>query len=321
MKTLKCFENFKCIGGICPDNCCIGWEIGIDAETLQKYKEPPLYDFVKDKVDFSRSVIKLCDNGRCPFLNKDNLCDIIINYGYDRISYICKKHPSFINEVNGASEYGYGLCCDEALRLLINGEVYMENNSEDFLFSLRNELFNIVYDDSLSFREKVKVFLDKVCEGEDIYLFGESLSDASEDLPSYKASILPMLKIMEKTEPIDNEWTSRLETVLENAKEIEKNLDKICEKEKYKKLFYYYIFRYFLKDIDENSLLGNGKLIVILVLLNIIFDACSEAIGDNFNNTRLISKQMEYSLENIQLLIDEALENEAFEYENLIGIL
>ena len=132
-----------------------------------------------------------------------------------------KNIPLFID----GARLGYGLCCDEALRLLINGEVYMENNSEDFLFSLRNELFNIVYDDSLSFREKVKAFLDKVCEGDDIYLFGESLSDASEELPFYKASILPLLEIAEKTEPIDNEWTSRLKTVLENAKEIEKNLD------------------------------------------------------------------------------------------------
>ena len=23
-------ENFKCIGGECEDNCCIGWDIDVD---------------------------------------------------------------------------------------------------------------------------------------------------------------------------------------------------------------------------------------------------------------------------------------------------
>ena len=43
------------------------------------------------------SKAKMKKDGRCPFLNKDNLCDIIINYGYENISYICKNHPKFFN--------------------------------------------------------------------------------------------------------------------------------------------------------------------------------------------------------------------------------
>ena len=321
MKTLKCFENFKCIGGICPDNCCIGWEIGIDKETLKKYKTPPLFDFVKDRVDFSDSVIKLKDDGRCPFLNKDNLCDIIINYGYENISYICKKHPSFINEYEECVEYGYGLCCDEALRLLYEGEVNINVSTGSFLFDLRNSLFDIICDKNVSFGEKIKLFLDKVSYGEDILLFGQALTEKTEKLNGKKASILPLLEIMEKTEAINKEWTERLNKVKENYLKIENELINICENEKYEKLFYYYVFRYFLKDYEENTLMGNGKLIVILVILNIIFDVYSEISKDSFNNTRLISKQMEYSMENIELIIDEAMENEDLEYEKLTGIL
>ncbi len=320
MRTLKCFENFKCIGGICPDNCCIGWEIGIDEETLKKFKQAPLFDFVKDKVDFSRSVIKLLDDGRCPFLNKDNLCDIIINFGYENISYICKKHPSFINEYDGVTEYGYGLCCDEALRLLCEGEVIIESKENSFLFDLRRKLFEIICDNTLPFSKKISAFLDTVCKGEDILLFGEADDDAEEDIQVKKVSVLPLIEIMERTEPINPEWTSRLKIIKESCREIEKGLN-ICEEEKYQKLFYYYTFRYFLKDYEENSLLGNGKFIVILVLLNIIFDSFSKINGDDFNNTRLISKQMEYSMENIEFLIDEALLNDALGYEALVGIL
>ncbi len=40
MKTVKprFFDSFKCTAGSCSDNCCIGWEIDIDDETLLKYK-------------------------------------------------------------------------------------------------------------------------------------------------------------------------------------------------------------------------------------------------------------------------------------------
>lgn len=33
--------QFHCIGGGCTDNCCIGWEIDIDAETLTEYQRIP----------------------------------------------------------------------------------------------------------------------------------------------------------------------------------------------------------------------------------------------------------------------------------------
>ena len=32
------YKNFKCIADKCKNSCCIGWEIDIDAATLEKYK-------------------------------------------------------------------------------------------------------------------------------------------------------------------------------------------------------------------------------------------------------------------------------------------
>ena len=32
------FTKFKCRADKCLDNCCVGWEIDIDQDTLQKYK-------------------------------------------------------------------------------------------------------------------------------------------------------------------------------------------------------------------------------------------------------------------------------------------
>ena len=33
------WNRFQCIGGVCSDNCCIGWEICIDEESLEKYRQ------------------------------------------------------------------------------------------------------------------------------------------------------------------------------------------------------------------------------------------------------------------------------------------
>ena len=32
------YKNFRCIGSVCTDNCCIGWEIDIDEDTLAFYR-------------------------------------------------------------------------------------------------------------------------------------------------------------------------------------------------------------------------------------------------------------------------------------------
>ena len=35
------YKNFKCIGSECKHNCCIGWEIDVDEETAEIYKNVP----------------------------------------------------------------------------------------------------------------------------------------------------------------------------------------------------------------------------------------------------------------------------------------
>ena len=32
------FDEFKCIANKCTDSCCVGWEINIDDETIDVYK-------------------------------------------------------------------------------------------------------------------------------------------------------------------------------------------------------------------------------------------------------------------------------------------
>lgn len=64
------FNEFACIGGACEDNCCIGWEVDIDDESLEVYKSvggefgDRLRRYMSDENSFTLK------NNRCPFLNR-----------------------------------------------------------------------------------------------------------------------------------------------------------------------------------------------------------------------------------------------------------
>ena len=78
------YPEFKCIAGGCRHSCCIGWEIDIDPETLALYRglEGPLGDRLRRNITGGESpCFALGDGERCPFLNRENLCDIILERG------------------------------------------------------------------------------------------------------------------------------------------------------------------------------------------------------------------------------------------------
>ena len=34
--TLNCWEHFRCVAERCRHSCCVGWEIGVDEESLRR---------------------------------------------------------------------------------------------------------------------------------------------------------------------------------------------------------------------------------------------------------------------------------------------
>ena len=91
------YHTFKCKANLCTDNCCIGWEIDIDENTYEKYKNIK-NDFGKElsnAIDTNGETpfFKLDKNERCTMLDSDNLCRIIKNTGED----ICATYAAFIH--------------------------------------------------------------------------------------------------------------------------------------------------------------------------------------------------------------------------------
>ena len=139
-------EQFRCIGSICEDNCCIGWDIDIDVDTYIKYKKIAKGEFIKDadfeakenlkedlqkflhknkdskvrEIDYGR--VDLRKNKRCPYLNNDNLCRIQAGLGEDYLSNVCATYPRIMNKINGIVEISLTPSCREAARLILLNE-------------------------------------------------------------------------------------------------------------------------------------------------------------------------------------------------------
>ena len=144
------FEKFRCIGGDCEETCCAGWKIDIDRKTYKTYmkcKDVKMRKILersikrnrKSKSDHNYASFKLID-GKCTFLNEDNLCDIYIKLGEKSMCYTCKIYPRKYNYVNEITQQGLTLSCIEAAKLVLMNKETMEfdlveTNQKQTLFS------------------------------------------------------------------------------------------------------------------------------------------------------------------------------------------
>ncbi len=328
MKTLNCFKNFKCLAKECKNNCCIGWEIGIDSETEKLYREGTgeFFDRIRENItDKSPCRFIMDKEGRCPFLNSENLCDIIINLGEDKIPYICKNHPRFYEWVDERCEMGIGLACEEGTRILLSPdadtslelcEIKGEGLSRILTLS-REKIFEIIKSKSVPFKDRLIALLDFACELDDM-IFSEDYEEIPDFLKNFKINpclyekkdiTKDFIEVFKGLIPIDREWTSFINNLPLKAGKINKE-DII----KYENLTVYFIFRYFLKGIYDNDILSKVKLSVI----SVIFLA---TISPTVYNVSLFSRELEYSEENLDFIISEIYENDIFSYEIITGMI
>ena len=97
----------------------------------------------------------LRENGRCPFLRDDNLCDMILKHGEDYLCNICKEHPRFYNDLGDHTEAGIGLVCEEACRLVLESEGPFKLIAEDGSEIELPRYVKVVFDGSKPLAEKL----------------------------------------------------------------------------------------------------------------------------------------------------------------------
>lgn len=173
------YEKFKCIGGSCPDSCCVGWTIPLNRETIEQYEkmQSSYSDKVLENIEYTGENyrIKTGETGRCPFLNEHNLCDIYIHISPEAMFPVCQTYPRKIKNYYDTTILTLFLSCPEVCRLLLERKDYIQwGYAEDDQtvsvmapeWQLFNELINgliisnkVVSDNRLFVRQKAYLLL------------------------------------------------------------------------------------------------------------------------------------------------------------------
>lgn len=281
------YDDFKCIAGECNHNCCIGWEIDIDDDTLKKYKchKGELQKKFQSSIALKPTAhFILGENERCPFLNNNNLCELITKCGEDMLCQICSDHPRFYNDVYGITEKGIGLSCEAAAKLILEkGSPFRliydgDSPCEDF-FEFRNRIFSILQDREKSINERIAGLL--------------AFADVTLPLKE-----IDWIDVYKKLERLDDAWDKYLESADGISFDIPEQLALPCEQ-----LLCYFIYRH-LSGALEDFLFAERIQFAILSCLVIVSLNKTKTLEEMLEVSRLYSSEIEYSDQNIDVLLD-----------------
>ncbi|MBF7818285.1 flagellin lysine-N-methylase [Klebsiella quasivariicola] len=122
------FKKFNCIGSLCPDHCCKGWDITLDESTVNRYMQTDIIEIRNIAVDNiitnteisnGGGKIRLKDNGNCIFLDDENLCNIHKSLGEKALSNTCAIYPRLYESYKYEIRSNLTLSCPEAAKLML----------------------------------------------------------------------------------------------------------------------------------------------------------------------------------------------------------
>ena len=308
--------GFQCIAGKCRHSCCVGWEIDIDDDTYEMYKTVtgPIGEKLKACIcppseDEPQAHFIMAGNERCPFLNSDNLCELILGLGEDSLSEICTEHPRFYKDFSDHMEMGYGLCCEEAARMLFNHSEPVRLIGLSGTDDIRSKIFSLLQDRTKSLDARIDSIFALLSD-----------SPVSPVIPSEPSDYARWGAFFGDLEQLDPAWgieLSKLKDPALSADDLD-SFEKYMEKEdrtfEYENLVWYLIYRHLGDDLLEDEASLCMKFAALSMRLIRFLGACKyKETGaftreDQVELSRMFSSEIEYSDENIDLIYDHILE-------------
>ena len=282
------YKEFVCIADRCRHSCCVGWEIDIDGATAEKYASlGGSYALeIRKSIDDSGDAphFRLAERERCPHLNCEGLCRIIIEYGEGLLCDICREHPRFYNYTARGAEVGLGMACEEACRIILGSDSYKRivaigeidgdaDTSEEFdALSHRERIYSVLSDEAIEYTDRLK----RICE--DYSLSPALLSDEE---------CRALLSSLEYLDEAHRELFSCYSSSLEAPKEHEKALERALA---------YFVYRHLSSAHDESEL--REALAFCLFCERLLASLLRSGEGDSIELARIVSEEIEYSEEN-----------------------
>ncbi len=297
------YKDFKCIADRCRHNCCIGWEIDIDEDTLAFYKGLD--------GDFGRRIMsaidpddtphfRLAEGERCPNLRGDGLCELICRFGDGGICEICREHPRFRYTFSDREEVGLGLCCEEAARLILTrvepmtlvtleGDDESTTAEETEFFALREKIFGIIQNRECDVDVRIT----------------ELINFTGGSLPHFDTA--EWCDFFLSLERLDESWTDALCKLKESGPEKLDECGFPLPGESAEQLLTYFIYRHLSPAVDS----GDVRERVLFALLSFYMIRAVYAVtgeggfDDLCDVARMYSSEVEYSEENLEEVLFE----------------
>lgn len=299
------YGAFHCIGKQCRHNCCIGWEIDIDAATAARYRTVggALGERLSQNIAVEGTPHFITnEHGRCPFLNAEGLCDIQLTLGESYLCDICADHPRFRNALPDRLEIGLGLCCEEAARLILTQQEPMtllyegDTACEDAIVTLRDEVICLLQDRTLPIPRRIDAMLEH----------------CGATLPAVPPN--EWTQFFLSLERLDEEWTTllnRLKSGWQAADTAGFDRYMAQRQTEYEQLLVYFIYRHFanaptLQDAAVRAAFAAVGYTVLYSLGAVLWAEDGEfTIAKQLDLARMFSAEIEYSDENFYLLLDQ----------------
>lgn len=284
------YRDFYCIGSDCKDNCCkMGWDIEIDEDTYNFYKN--LGDELSQKVAANIYEEDSCkymgQQDGCPFLNEEGLCSLLLKYGEDKISDICREHPRFYQWFGDYKEAGVGICCEKSAEMLLEhnkaieffaeqtdeqtDDLEFDNDVFSVILELRNRLLNymsseeFLLEDVFGYMLESCKALQKTLDAGDL----EGFLETAENLKEFNAEIIEykkedfkaMLENLSGHEFIHEDLPNLISYTVENfdaiySSDLPKNYPFL-----FRNLAIYYTYRYLIFAVRNFELYENAKFV------------------------------------------------------------
>ena len=305
------YDSFKCIAGRCTDTCCVGWEIDVDEASQEAYRKVAGAFGDKLRENIEDGHFRLLPHDRCPFLDINNLCEIFKNLGEGALCNICREHPRFVEVYGDIMEKGIGLCCEEAVRLLLDGNGPLTFTGEEC-----DEPEDELDDDDREIRDQVLYEREEIfaCLADDSIPFQNRLHDAfgfSDENPfAPLQDANACVELLASTESFGPAWDEALARIKERTAAGPVNDQGFFSENESARLLAYLVYRHYAKCLFEGY--EQGKRLFAVFFWNMVRFFTRELAGDathpvndsdfaiKINAIKILSRQLEYCEENMK---------------------
>ena len=158
------YHKFTCIAGECPITCCQEWKINIDDDTYDRWchikppknmqeQHPTLSKYTYEQEE--QHIITLNKQKKCPFLQENKLCCLVLTHGDSILSETCTMFPREKHIFSDHTELSLMPGCPAVLDLWhANPLIQFPNvtqqlpkgNTETLLFQIREQIIRLIQD-------------------------------------------------------------------------------------------------------------------------------------------------------------------------------